>query len=90
MSKFVFKYPLTPRSHVVELPKGAEILSVANQAETIVLYALVDPEQPVEPRAIEIILTGEEIVTPQYLGRFIGTVMLGGGSFVVHVFEPRQ
>lgn len=90
MSKFIYKYPLTMRACSVDLPKGAEILSVANQGNRIVLYALVDSEQPLEQRAIELILTGQEIVTPQYLGRFVGTVLLDGGAFVVHVFEPRR
>lgn len=90
MSKFVYKYPLALRARSIDLPKGSEILSVANQGERIVLYALVDPEQPIEPRSIEIILTGEEIVTPQFLGRFVGTVLLDAGAFVVHVYEPRR
>jgi hypothetical protein len=70
----------------VEMPKGAELLSVANQDGALRLWAKVDADKERESRYIEVIGTGNPI--PQDMGvdrRFIGTAMLS--PFVWHVFE---
>jgi hypothetical protein len=74
-----------------EMPSGARILSAANQREELVIYALVDPKAMKRRRQFRVAGTGHPIETPAGLGMksetFVGTVLLLGGSFVVHVFD---
>lgn len=68
----------------VEMPEGAEVLSVIMQGDRMVLYAKVDDDQmnKVE-RVIYIAGTGKEMpAEPDY--KFIGTVQ--DSSWVWHVF----
>ena len=68
------------------MPKGAELLSVANQDGCLCLWANVDADKQFETRFVKIIGTGNPI--PQDMGvdrRFIGTVLMD--PFVWHVFE---
>lgn len=68
------------------LPDGAELLSVANQGESLCLWAIVDPSKEKRNRCIEIIKTGELILMDATIYRkFIGTVVIS--PFVWHVFE---
>ena len=83
----IWKYELQVTDmQPVEMPKGAELLSVANQNGTLCLWAKVDADKERETRHIEIIGTGNPI--PQDMGvdrRFIGTAVVN--PFVWHVFE---
>lgn len=84
--KQVFKYPLRiTDTQSLELPVGAEILSVQVQFSTVQLWALVDTSQPKEKREIEIYGTGHPMHDAER--KFIGTVQLEEGRFVFHVFE---
>lgn len=69
------------------MPKGAKILSVAVQAEKPVIWAMVDPDQPKERRAVYVVNTGGELRAEFADRRFIGTFMFGNGGIVLHVFE---
>lgn len=83
----------------VEMPKGAEILSVQYQPKinqpmqkqeaSYVLWAVVDPEAQKESRLIEAIGTGQEMkeLSPEYSRKHLGTVQTHGGAFVLHFFE---
>lgn len=93
----IFKYPLPMevaglvaqwnlRSEI-ELPAGAEILSVQAQNNTPVLWALVDPEAPKEKRKLVLLNTGGEMPTDVSFHRFLGTFQLNGGGLVFHLFE---
>ena len=80
----VFKYPLALANEVnVEMPFGAEVLTVQMQAETPCLWARVDPEAPKETRRFSIRGTGHAGAD----GRYLATLQMGGGSLVFHVFE---
>jgi hypothetical protein len=70
------------------MPKGYQILSVEMQNGIICLWALVDPEQPLEVRDIRIAGTGDAIKETEIV--FIGTVLLHGGSRVYHIFEVKK
>lgn len=85
----IYKYTMPQHENVVlDLPKGAEVLSVLNQREELVLYAKVDPTATeVEPQQFAVrgtghVLSGEE-------GAFIGTVSFMSGSLILHVFHKR-
>lgn len=67
----------------LEMPIGAEILSVHEQHFGVFLWALVDPASKTEVRRFRVYGTGHDI--PDHAMKFIGTAHLGG--LVLHVFE---
>lgn len=70
------------------LPADAHLLHVARRDGTndrIDLWALVDPDQPPEPRRIRIAGTGHDLGDDAL--DYIGTVQLVSGRIVFHVFE---
>lgn len=85
----VFKYDL-PVADVVELelPVGAQVLTVQAQGEVPRVWALVDEEAPLERRRFHVVGTGHDAGrTPA--GGYLGTFQLYAGGFVGHVFlEP--
>ncbi|MBF6619061.1 MAG: hypothetical protein ITG02_02380 [Patulibacter sp.] len=86
-SRRIFKYELAAGSNQVSLPQGARILSCGEQYGGVVLWAEVDPDQPLVPRRIAQVATGG--VAPEGM-RFLGTVQIRNRrtdqQFVVHVF----
>ena len=81
-SVWKFSVPVDDAS-VIEMPHGAKLLSVANQRETICLWAAVDTRAPKVGRRIQVCGTGH----PLPLGEFVGTVVLHRGALVFHVFD---
>lgn len=85
--KTIWKFPLSITSlQRVEMPEGAEILTVQLQYERPCLWALVDPEQNTIQRYFEIHGTGNPIHVDMSVEReYIGTFQQR--EFVWHVFE---
>ena len=87
----IFKYEVKIEPfQAILMPKGATILHAGRQGDFPYLWATVDPEQPMEARAIRVVTTGE-VYNEERLW-YLGTVQLGGdtpkqGWFVMHVFE---
>lgn len=81
----IFKYKLEPtETQFIKLPVNSKILSVIEQHQQIVLYAIVDDEAPMGISArISIVATGDNIVNN---GKFLDTVKLLNGELVFHVF----
>ena len=87
MNKTIWKYELSSTSPL-ELPIGAEILTVQPQGGGLCLWALVDPDASTEKRDIEVFGTGRTVACDMGIERhYIGTVQFGGGALVLHVFE---
>lgn len=86
--KRIYKYPLEIMDvQEVDLPKGAQILSVQAQYGIPNIWALVDDKQTkTEKVIIRIIGTGYQIPDANSL-EYIGTVQLINGSVVFHVFK---
>lgn len=84
----IWKFPLRLSTHVqtIDMPANAEVLSAGNQFDVICLWARVDPTAAMAPRTFAIVGTGHE-APPPHEARFIGTVMMSGGTFVWHLFE---
>lgn len=96
----IWKFRLDPMSRTgtngllmyeVKMPVGAIVLSTGMQAdevghEDIYVWAIVDDTSPVERRVFSVFATGHSVL-PNDPGKFIGTVMLSGGTFVFHIFE---
>lgn len=85
--KTVYKFPLeTTDLQSVEMPIGAEILTIQTQNERACIWALVDVEQPLEKRHFEMFGTGHP-VPANAERKYIGTFQMSGGRLVFHCFE---
>lgn len=82
MSK-IWKYTLPPHGEV-EMQAGANVLSVAQQGQGIVVWAVVDPMEDTEIRQFDAVPTGGDL--PEGRAVFYGTVSLDNG-LVFHIFE---
>jgi hypothetical protein len=85
----IYKYELELTDHQnIQLPIGAEILTVGNQNELVCLWALIDPVAEKEFRQIEIFGTGMPILSDMGTSReYISTFQMDGGKLVLHAFE---
>jgi len=101
----IWKFPLAPADVIeVEMPEGAVILAVQTQQEVPCLWAIVDPDAPLEKRTILMMGTGHPRaefdgkltrITPEARWKvvdsgYIGTVQMMGGELVFHFFERRH
>lgn len=93
-SIMIWKFALPTSRSVLNMPKGAKILSVGRQGSEIVLWAEVfsaGPSGPREPRIINAFNTGVQL--PPDRIAFIGTVQIPAGppelaqEIVWHVYE---
>lgn len=86
----IYKYPLELKEHnEIDMPEGAEILSIQLQNGIPVLWAMVSPDFPKEKRVIRMIGTGHEVnpCEPLY---FINTIQFYPDlctCIVFHFFE---
>lgn len=85
MTKKVFKYPLTHNINNIELPAGAQVLTVQIQGNEVMMWALVDPNAPPKSREFQVVGTGQKLTFDRYPPVYIGTVQMAG--MVWHVFE---
>jgi hypothetical protein len=85
----IYKYPVPFHiGHAIplELSRGAKILSVQIQGDTLCLWAMVDPSLPTETETIRIIPTGEPIdPTLAVMIDHLATIQIG--PYVWHVFK---
>lgn len=85
--KTIWKFTLEPNC-TLEMPIGAEILTVQEQNGHAQMWALVDPYAENEEREFAVYGTGHKI--PDSPGAYVGTFQLNEGTLVFHVFEaPR-
>lgn len=68
----------------VLVPEDAELLKVSVQHGKICVWFKCNPSNPVKPHRIMMCLTGDPI--PE-LSRYVDTLFLDGGDFILHVFE---
>lgn len=91
MNNMIWKYTLNAETiNFIEMPLGAEVLSVETQGAEIVLYALVNSmekaQQQIEVRTYG---TGHEIDVNISNYKFLGTSKLYNGSLMFHLFYKR-
>ena len=85
MAKTIWKYPFEIKDDLtIEMPAGAEILSVQVQHGEPCIWVLVDPSNKWDVRHFMVRGTGHSV---DFDGRFIGTIQIMGGSLVFHLFE---
>jgi hypothetical protein len=85
----IFKYKLENiDQQTIEIPLPARILSVVEDNDDIVLYAVVDDDQDVPKIPVDISIkgTGDVIESGIGLYTFLGTVKLFNGNEIWHVF----
>lgn len=80
--KTIYKYTLNNVG--IEMPIGAEILTVQIQNDKPCIWAMVDPEAEKKVRHFQVFGTGQPI--PEVSMKYIGTYQELGGSLVWHVF----
>lgn len=87
--KKLFKYIMSGKERMVEIPMpiGAKIISIGNQLEKISIWAEVETTAPNELRVFHILSTGDEL---KQNSKYIGTVVLRGGTSVSHIYEERK
>lgn len=85
--KSVYKYPVSLDDYFqLDLPYGAEILSVQVQQEEVYLWALIDKKEDlIVTRKFRLAGTGHLISEPNL--KFIGTFQSDNGYLVFHLFE---
>ena len=84
--KTIYKYPLIIDDYqTLEMPQGAEILTIQIQKRIPCIWALVNPKQPKQKRHIRIAGTGHSV--NDKVIEYIGTYQLYGGDIIFHVFE---
>lgn len=87
MKKVIWKYEISPDKTSIEIPKDAEILSVQMQNDKPCIWALVNPENKLTEKIIEIYGTGHEIPCDGLHRIFRGTFQLFDFGLVFHLFE---
>lgn len=71
----------------VTMPKGAKVLSVMDQNNSLVVYALVNTlEQETETKIFASVGTGREVKVNTSVYKFLGTATTHQGRYVFHVF----
>jgi hypothetical protein len=87
VKRVVWKYTLGETASAVAMPRGAEVLHVAEQHGVFCIWVLVDPMGPVCTRAFRITGTGHEMTDWSPDWKFVGTFLVQGGYFVFHVWD---
>lgn len=84
--KRIFKYTIeVTDKQTVKLPVDSLVISVLNQNDHLVIYALVDDEETeMEEKTIRIFGTGYPVDVEEFDYNFLGSVMMG--EFVWHIF----
>ena len=84
----VYKYVLeVTEQQTIEIPEGAQILSVQVQKGIPCIWALVDPNMKLTKRIYKTYGTGHPMQNLTETDKFIGTYQVANGSGVFHVFE---
>jgi hypothetical protein len=85
--KTIHKYELPVKNEFsIEMPEGAELLTVQVQCERPCIWALVDADNPMRARNFRLHGTGHQVDASVWL-RYVGTFQLIEGTLVLHLFE---
>lgn len=86
MGNIIYKYAINiTDEQVIELPKGAEILTAQLQDKILQMWAIVNPNAEKQKRVIEIYGTGHPFPFGMAERKYIATVQKDG--LVWHIFE---
>lgn len=86
--KTIWKYSLNVDDIVtLEMPEGAEVLTIQTQYGEPQIWALVDPIKPSVKRHFRVYGTGHNISYNILKENYIGTFQMYQGQLVFHLFE---
>lgn len=86
MERTVWKYTLEWIDYEeIEMPMGAAVLHVGVQDGKLCLWCLVSPDAELVKRRFRIAGNDQISLRPPFV--HLGTVVIGGGSLVFHIFE---
>ena len=89
--KKIYKYPLEiTDAQMIEIPEGAEVLTVQLQEETPCLWAKVSPANKLVKYRVRIIGTGHAIYDDETLGKYVGTFLIKEDKGVFHVWIKEE
>lgn len=89
----IWKYSFGPLHEMrankeFEMPEGAKVLHIANQAGQLCLWAEVEPGRPNEPRWFGVISTGYRFsASGDTRDEYVGTALFHRDTLVLHVYE---
>lgn len=89
----IYKYPIGTGATTIQMPKDSAIMDIVIQRidgrDTITVYAIVDPESPLQDETFHAIGTGWD-VSDEFLtnNQYFGTVQIA--PFVWHIFKEKQ
>lgn len=83
--KAVYKFELVSNG-IIQMPIGAEVVSVTFQFDQLFLWAIVDTLALKEERYFFVQKTGQEFLNDP-LFKYVGTAHHKSGYWVIHVFE---
>ena len=85
-NKTIWKWELRVKeTQVINMPSGAEVLSIQTQQGRPVLWALVNEDNPLTSRTFATYGTG--FIMPENPGKYIGSYQNKLETLVFHVFE---
>ena len=88
MGKVIWKYPVPVTDlFEVEMPIGAEVITVQMQGGAPYMWALVDSNRELETRFFRVAGTGNPLPDTMDLFGYLGTFQMLGGQLVWHLFE---
>jgi hypothetical protein len=84
VAETIWKFALPPDFLPVSMPRGSQLLYVAEQHGALCLWAQVDPTAAMVPRRIYIVGTGHDVPGA---AAYVGSALLQDGMFVFHVYD---
>jgi len=70
----------------VQMPMASKLLSVQVRHGMVAIWAMVNPEQQMVLRTIQMAGTGHDM-SDRIMGDFLGTFQIENGALVFHVFD---
>ena len=87
MKQTIWKYDVMINdSQKIEMPQGANLLSVQIQNGIPCIWAIVNPMNAEVERVIQMAGTGHDM-SERVMGAFLGTIQLNDGALIFHVFD---
>ena len=91
VGKYIIKLSEARDLHMINMPKGAKVISVINQREDLAIYAIIKDDDYIPTvdyiiRQFRIAGTGHPLNLP-VSAKFVGTVSFRDGALILHVWD---
>lgn len=84
----VWKYPISEVENYIKVGEGARVVLIAEQQGKLCVWVEHTVERSTIPsREMKLILVGTGQDVPEEAVAHIGSVLVGGGAFVFHLYE---